>query len=136
MRTIHRLIGYSQESFTALLATGAYIELIAKFMFQQDPMGSLSKNSLFILLVIPIPIIRISVSIFYTPERYAEYIKPTWGGRGIAIPHPDKYFFSTISESISVKRRIAGYVYAMSKIIFFVSVGAQFCAVIMRIFHE
>ena len=134
MKIVHRLIGYLQWDFRILLCLGACIEIALRYQFRIDPLSSLSMNWLAALCVIPIPLVLISVSIFYMPEKYNEYIKPTWGGRGLAIPQPDRYFYSTMVQDIGAKRKFAGYIYAISKIIFFLTLGAQFFLFVSRYF--
>jgi hypothetical protein len=135
VKTISLIIGYLQKNFIILLCIGAGIEIILRYFLKIDPLVSLSKNTLAALGGIPMLLIMFSVGIFYTQEKLSEYIKPTWGGKGLAIPQPDKYFNMTIAQDIGIKRKIAGYIYAISKIHLFIFLGAEFFIAFTRFYH-
>ena len=82
----------------------------------------------------PALIYYISILVFYTTKKHDEYLLKDTGMIMGTILVFDYHFYPTITEDIVIKRKIAGYAYAISKIILFTVLGAKLCFVFTGIF--
>ncbi len=141
MKTIHRFVGYLQQDIGVLFWLGAGIAHILKVIniFPVHDLNEMSKwNSTLVIAIciISFASIEIACVIFYTTEKYNEYTKGMMRGKGPLIPGPDVYFYPTMIGDIGFKRKIAGYVYAISKIAFYSIMGAILYLGIRTIFKK
>lgn len=123
VRKIHYLVGYLQKEALLYLYVGAGIMLLMRVMHIYPSFEEFRSFMMYPSMV-SLLTLRIACVIFYTSEKYDEYMKAGSLGRGIRIPDPDTFFYSTMIQDISVVRKIAGYCYAISKVLVFCSFGA------------
>ena len=57
-----------------------------------------------------------AAEIFYTEEKYNEYMKGHVIGRSWRLKPLEPYFYPTMIGDIGITRKVAGYVYAISQI--------------------
>jgi hypothetical protein len=129
MRITQRFIGYLQYSCIAIFLFGACIAIAFRLVHQPDFTMSMNKNLMISLVFFPSLIYYISILIFYTAKKHDEYLQNDCGTKMHQILEPDRHFYLTIIEDIGIKRKIAGYAYATSKIVLFGFLGAKLCFV-------
>jgi hypothetical protein len=132
IRVVHRLMGYLQGSLGRTFLIGVCVmHLLRATNIYQSNIAS----KYFIFFAIPIFIISKACEIYYTPENYRKY-----GGEGmgigLSVPNPDPHFYSTMMSDIGFKRKIAGYVYAVSKVMFMAGSGAIIYLGVRGIFNK
>ena len=141
MKNIHRFVGCLQQSIGGLFLIGAYTAHILKVIniFPVHNLNEMSKwNSTLVIAICAISFASIdkACEIFYTTEKYNEYTNGMMYGKGLRVPSPDLNFYPTMIGDIGFKRKIAGYVYAISKIVFCSILGAILYLGIRSIFKK
>lgn len=78
-------------------------------------------RSLFLLVALPAAVSWVLMlqlcDVFYA-DKYKTYVTTRMG-----VPVRDIYFLDTVNSDMSLSRRIAGYVYAVSRIVTFIGLG-------------
>ena len=85
---------------------------------------TMNKN-LLAAVIIPLIIEPLAAQVFYTYDGYNEILEKETGRRMHVLLLFDPYFLQKINSDIGANRKMAGYLYAVSKIVAFGCIGVK-----------
>ena len=123
MNFIPRLIGCLQYNILSQLLFGAGLGIFVILTHQPKFILPIDRNVLGLTVVIISILHAFAIRIFYTFEKYLEFLVREHGTNMHVTLVRDPYFYPTIIKDIGMEKKIAGYLYAFTKIWIFIIFG-------------
>ena len=133
MRIVHKIVGRILQNVAGISFVFGVVSafLLHHFVNSSIVIGLHDFTEQHIKFIFIFPVIFAmsglqAAEIFYTEEKYNEYMKGHVNGRSWRLKPLEPYFYPTMIGDIGITRKIAGYVYAISQIF---SIALSFLAV-------